>query len=94
MICPRCGAEYRPGYVDCDQCGVPLVSGLFTPPEKTPVEIETVFASSSTGRVALAKSLLMAQGIDFAVRGECAPLSQFSHPGRNNHGNGKVCGAA
>lgn len=25
--CPRCGAEYRPGFAECSDCGVPLVPG-------------------------------------------------------------------
>jgi hypothetical protein len=25
--CPRCGAEYRPGFTTCADCGVPLVPG-------------------------------------------------------------------
>ena len=28
MLCPKCGAEYRAGYVDCSNCQIPLVEGV------------------------------------------------------------------
>jgi len=28
MFCPRCGAEYRPGFTECADCLVPLVDRL------------------------------------------------------------------
>jgi hypothetical protein len=28
MFCPNCGAEYRPGFVRCSDCGVNLVASL------------------------------------------------------------------
>jgi hypothetical protein len=31
--CPNCGAEYRPGFDVCADCGVPLVSGPAEPAE-------------------------------------------------------------
>lgn len=32
--CPRCLAEYRPGFDTCYDCGVPLVPGPAPPPEE------------------------------------------------------------
>ena len=37
MFCPRCGAEYRPGFTECADCHVPLVDRL--PGEGAPVEV-------------------------------------------------------
>jgi hypothetical protein len=34
MFCPRCGAEYRPGFTTCADCLVPLVDRL--PQEEAP----------------------------------------------------------
>ncbi len=36
--CPRCGAEYRPGFRECADCHVPLVAG--PAPELGPVKQE------------------------------------------------------
>lgn len=32
MICPKCKMEYREGFEDCSDCGIPLVTDL--PPER------------------------------------------------------------
>jgi hypothetical protein len=37
--CPRCGAEYRPGFTQCSDCGVHLVPG------PTPAEVPAVPAA-------------------------------------------------
>ena len=34
--CPRCGAEYRPGFTVCADCNVPLVAGPAPPITKPP----------------------------------------------------------
>jgi hypothetical protein len=36
VFCPRCGAEYRPGFTQCADCHVPLVDRL--PGEGVPVK--------------------------------------------------------
>jgi hypothetical protein len=36
MFCPRCGAEYRPGFTECADCLVPLVDRL--PHDEGPAE--------------------------------------------------------
>ena len=38
--CPRCGAEYRPGFTTCADCNVPLVAGPATPHPEPPREEE------------------------------------------------------
>lgn len=79
MICPNCGAEYRPGFTRCHDCQVELVerlpsetSAASQPVEPSApsrrVELVTVFTSNDVGRVTLAESLLRSAGIVFASR--------------------------
>ena len=44
--CPKCGAEYRPGFTTCADCGVPLVD---QPPE--PKVVKPVFRGPSPEQV-------------------------------------------
>jgi hypothetical protein len=43
LWCPSCGAEYRPGFSECTDCGVPLASE--PPPPPTPEETERAVRS-------------------------------------------------
>ena len=39
--CPKCEAEYRPGFTTCADCGVPLVPGpAASPRDSEPPEVE------------------------------------------------------
>lgn len=82
MICPKCGAEYREGFVECADCCVPLEEthpksdaavpppGSNAPPQYAPpVELVTVFRSGSEPALLVAESLLRSAGIDFLSRG-------------------------
>lgn len=72
MYCPQCGSEYVSGIAECADCGVPLVDG--PPPEPVPrgaaPEPVVVFSTGRADLIAIAKSILMSAGIEFAVRGE------------------------
>ena len=47
MICPSCGAEYRPGFTMCSDCGVALVdSGAAS---DGPLEVEASFEAEEDG---------------------------------------------
>jgi len=73
MICPKCGVEYRPGFTQCSDCLVALVdeSKLAKPRSSPqPVELVTVFKCGDPGRIALAKSFLQSEGIQFVVLNE------------------------
>jgi hypothetical protein len=71
MFCPECGEEYRPGFDLCADRDVPLVDELPEPREEAhDVELVTVLATSDAALIAVAKSLLDAAEIPFAVRGE------------------------
>jgi hypothetical protein len=70
MYCPECGSEYREGFVECADCGVPLTAA---PPAEEPVpdlDLVTVLAVEDPGRLALAESLLMEAEIPYAKKGD------------------------
>lgn len=82
MICPKCGSEYRPGFFQCADCGIALVSSVndslspmnFVPSspeaENEDLDLVTVFKSGDPLLVAMARSLLESAGIPFAASGE------------------------
>jgi len=85
VICPNCGAEYRPGFTRCSDCLVPLVESLPQPepePEpashpqvdlsREPLELVSVFRSIDPGRIALAKSVLRSADVPFLMHNELA----------------------
>jgi hypothetical protein len=76
VICPNCGAEYRPGFTRCSDCDVPLVEstpepegepepathlGVALPPDL--VDPVCVLRIGHAVNVALAKSILGSAGI-------------------------------
>ena len=73
MYCPECGIEYRDGVTVCTDCAVPLApEPPPAPPEPTAewVELETVLETSEPTRIAVARSLLEAEGIRCYARGD------------------------
>lgn len=74
MICPQCGAEYKPDIVQCADCGVPLEA---PPPEEVPLadaEFETVKADLDPGGIAVLRSILEDRQIEHTMRGETLGL--------------------
>lgn len=72
MFCPRCGAEYRAGFTHCADCDVALVAA---PPDAAEEpdgseEWVTVLESGDPGLLAMAHSLLDAEGITARFPGE------------------------
>jgi hypothetical protein len=73
MFCPKCGAEYRSGFVECADCLIPLVS---EPPDPSPaqnqqpLDLVTVFESDNPALIPLVKSLLESAGISYVTKGE------------------------
>ena len=78
MFCPRCNAEYRPGFVKCSDCDIALVDQL---PENRPpgkqaraelhdVELVVVRTYPTVVDAELAKSALESVGIDSMVRSD------------------------
>jgi len=48
MFCPKCNAEYRPGFTECADCHVALVD---TPSAQTPQVTETCILASAPARL-------------------------------------------
>jgi len=79
MICPKCGAEYQPGFTRCSDCLVDLVEpgarpeASSGPAERGPAALTDpvcVYRSTQRGRLPLAESLLRSAGIPFVASGE------------------------
>ena len=71
MFCPDCGAEYRPEFTECAECGVRLVDAL--PAEERPdpdSKTVPVFRTSDAMLLPIVKSLLESAGIEYFVQGE------------------------
>ncbi len=83
MICPKCGAEYVPGFTCCSDCLVDLVEppqpgpkheGAAEPPGPVALaDAVCVYRATQRGRSPLAQSLLRSADIPFTVMGECTP---------------------
>ena len=70
MFCPKCGEEFSWDVMVCPVCDVDTVDRR-PGPEPTPdVALVPVFATGDAGVIALAKSLLDAEEIDYFVRGD------------------------
>ena len=73
MFCPECRTEYREGFAVCADCGTTLVSELLPePPPEIPSEVadfEEVLGYMDEGVVAIVKSLLDEEGIDYYIVG-------------------------
>ena len=79
MICPKCGAEYQPGFTRCSDCLVDLIEPGAEPevgaePAGRGPEALTdpvcVYRSTQRGRLPFAESLLRSAGIPFVASGE------------------------
>jgi Putative prokaryotic signal transducing protein len=71
VFCPKCGSEYRAGFQECADCGVPLVESVSaSQPEQPEIQFVTVFESGDPALIALAQSLLDSAEIPFMTKGE------------------------
>jgi len=79
MFCPTCKAEYRPGFTECADCGVPLVYELpeESSPERSQVlregrdaDLVPVYSTYNPTDVMMIKSLLDADEIIYNFQGE------------------------
>ena len=70
MFCPQCGEEFSWDVMVCPTCDVDTVDRL-PGPEPTPdVELVSILATGDPGVIAMARSLLEGEDIDYFVRGE------------------------
>jgi hypothetical protein len=80
MFCPKCGEEFRWDVMVCPTCDVDTVDRL-PGPEPTPdAVLVPVLTTGDAAVIAVAKSLLEAEKIDFFVRGD--PLQDLFGLGR------------
>jgi putative signal transducing protein len=72
MVCPKCEREYGWDVMVCPDCDVDTLDELPREgPEPTPdAQLTPVFATGDLGLIAIAKSLLDGEKIDFLIRGE------------------------
>ncbi len=71
MWCPRCGAEYRPGFTECYDCGVPLVEELPEPGAPEPLgPLVEVWRGQGHMQGELVRSVLRGSGIEATLVGE------------------------
>jgi hypothetical protein len=72
MFCPECRGEYREGFTECADCGVPLVEKL-TATETDPAPDAGLVALLRTGdpnELAFAEAVLTEADIPFVKKGE------------------------
>ncbi len=74
MYCPICKVEYRPGFTVCSDCNVQLGSEL---PDDHPEDeaneqltMVDLYSPSNEGELALIKSILDAEGINYFVKND------------------------
>lgn len=70
MFCPKCKYEYVEGVKECPDCNVALVEELAEDEEDNYIERITVFESMDVGSIALAKSILKAEEIEYLAIGD------------------------
>ena len=72
MFCPQCEEEYSWDVMVCPVCDVDTVDDLpRLGPEPTPdAELVRAFATGDMGLIAIARSLLEGEKIDYFVRGD------------------------
>lgn len=92
MYCPSCGEEFGGTVTECPECGVALTAARPGPPGDPTIALTTVFAAGDPARLAMAKSILDAAGIEYLVRGE--GLQDLFGWGRVGTGYNMIAGPA
>jgi hypothetical protein len=70
MFCPECGGEYREGFLECADCGVPLVAKLPEPEEVPDEKLVTLLRTGDVNELAFAEAVLTDADIPFVKKGE------------------------
>ena len=50
MYCPKCNAEYREGFVECNTCSIPLIDGPQAQPDSDEGEWVSKTVPESNGQ--------------------------------------------
>lgn len=71
MFCPKCRCEYREGFYECADCGIPLT---YEPPQAEPPiekrEFVTILETSDPALISVVKSILEGSSIWYVAQGE------------------------
>lgn len=70
MFCPNCRAEYSKNIRECSDCKISLVPELPPEPKIEYKDLVTVFMSTDSAKLIIAKSLLDNAGIQYWAKGE------------------------
>ena len=74
MFCPNCKAEYTKGITRCSDCDVDLINLLPEPNKNEQVDHDLTFvpvlSTFNLGDIALLRSVLDNQGIEYFLQGE------------------------
>jgi hypothetical protein len=70
MFCPKCGEEFPWHVMVCPTCDVETVDRLPAPEPTPDVELVSVLATGDPGLIAVAKSVLEGQEIEYFLRGD------------------------
>ena len=70
MYCPACGESFSESAAKCPECGVELAEARTGPPPDPTIQFAPVLTTGDPGVIAVAKSLLEAEGIEYLVRAE------------------------
>ncbi len=75
LYCPKCKAQYRPGFTECPDCQADLVHELSrdqlpTTDEEEDTALVEVFSTYNQAEILLIKALLDAEGIVYYLQGE------------------------
>src|SRR5215831_16230490 len=73
MFCPECRSEYRAGFTECSECHLRLVEVLPESAEtggEPNARIVTVYRTSDSALVSVARSLLESAGIVYEAKGD------------------------
>ncbi len=80
MFCPKCGVEYRLGFFECSDCGVPLVH---EPAPEAPRDLDApanhvvVFESAVPGEADMIAEALRDAGIPPIIQRSAAGILDF-----------------
>jgi len=70
MFCPRCRVEYKTGVSVCADCGSELVAEIEPVPVPEYVKFEEVLATFNPADIAIIKSILEGEDIDYYFHSE------------------------
>jgi len=70
MFCPECGYEYVEGITECTDCKVPLVEKRPRQIRRNPKEFREVLSTYNQGDIALIKSILDNEKVEYFWLGE------------------------